>query len=148
VANLTVFLERLTKGLAAKALSGLSDRELLERFVARNEEKAFEAIVRRHGPMVLRVCWRVLRQTQDAEDAFQATFLLLARNACSVRKPDSLASWLHGVARRIALSAPSTPACSSGPPNSPHRPRRTANDLASAGHSRHKFGKLDPFMAQ
>jgi RNA polymerase sigma factor (sigma-70 family) len=105
VANLTVFLQRLTKGLAAKALSGLPDRELLERFVARNEEKAFEAIVRRHGPMVLRVCWRVLRQTQDAEDAFQATFLLLAHNARSVRKPDSLASWLHGVARRIALKA-------------------------------------------
>jgi RNA polymerase sigma-70 factor (ECF subfamily) len=101
VANLTVFLQRLTKGLAAKALGGLPDRELLQRFAARHEETAFEAIVRRHGPMVLRVCWRVLRQSQDAEDAF----LLLARSAGAVRKPDSLASWLHGAARRVALKA-------------------------------------------
>jgi RNA polymerase sigma factor (sigma-70 family) len=105
VANLTVFLQRLTNGLAAKTLGGLPDRELLRRFAARREQTAFEAIVRRHGPMVLRVCWRVLRQSQDAEDAFQATFLLLARNAGSVRTPDSLSSWLHGVAHRIALKA-------------------------------------------
>jgi RNA polymerase sigma factor (sigma-70 family) len=105
VANLTVLLQRLTKGLTAHALSGLPDRELLQRFTARHEGTAFEAIVRRHGPMVLRACWRVLRQTQDAEDAFQATFLLLAHIAGSVRKPDSLASWLHGVAHRIALKA-------------------------------------------
>jgi RNA polymerase sigma factor (sigma-70 family) len=105
VASLTVFLQRLTRGLAANALSGLPDRELLQRFASRHEETAFEALVRRHGPMVLRVCWRVLRQSQDAEDAFQATFLLLARNARSVRKPDSLASWLHGVARRVAFKA-------------------------------------------
>jgi RNA polymerase sigma factor (sigma-70 family) len=105
VANLTVFLQRLSKGLAAKSLGGLPDRELLRRFAARHEGTAFEAIVRRHGPMVLRVCWRVLRQSQDAEDAFQATFLLLALNVGSVRKPDSLASWLHGSARRVALKS-------------------------------------------
>jgi len=65
----------------------------------------FEALVRRHGPMVYRVCWRVLQQSEDTEDAFQATFLLLARKLQTVRKRDSLASWLHGVAHRVALDA-------------------------------------------
>jgi hypothetical protein len=67
VANLTVFLQRLTRGLAAKTLGGLPDGELLGRFAALHEETAFEAIVRRHGPMVLRVCWRVLRQNPRAQ---------------------------------------------------------------------------------
>jgi RNA polymerase sigma factor (sigma-70 family) len=104
-ANLSAFLRRLTRGMAAETLKDLSDRQLVERFLAGRDEAVFEAVVRRHGPMVYRVCWRVLRQDQDAEDAFQATFLLLAQKLRTVRKHASLASWLHGVARRVALKA-------------------------------------------
>jgi RNA polymerase sigma factor (sigma-70 family) len=74
-------------------------------FSACGDQTAFAALVERHGPMVLRVCRRVLRQEQDAEDAFQATFLVLTDKAGSIRKAEALASWLHGVAHRVALRA-------------------------------------------
>jgi RNA polymerase sigma-70 factor (ECF subfamily) len=79
-----------------------TDSKLLRRFTAAGEEDAFAALVVRHGPLVLSVCRRLLGDVHDAEDAFQATFLLLARQAGSIRKPDSLASWLYGVAYRLA----------------------------------------------
>jgi RNA polymerase sigma factor (sigma-70 family) len=85
--------------------AGPTDRQLLLGFSARGDQAAFAALVERHGPMVLRVCRRVLRQEQDAEDAFQATFLVLADKAGSIRKAEALASWLHGVAHRVALRA-------------------------------------------
>jgi RNA polymerase sigma factor (sigma-70 family) len=81
------------------------DGQLLERFVARHDEAAFAELVQRHGPMVFRVCQRVLRHAQDAEDAFQATFIVLARKAESVSPPDLLPNWLYGVAVRVALEA-------------------------------------------
>jgi RNA polymerase sigma factor (sigma-70 family) len=81
----------------------LTDAQLLEQFVARQEPAAFEELVRRHGPMVLRVCRRVLHHAQDAEDAFQGTFIVLARKAATVAKRGSLGSWLYGVAYRVAL---------------------------------------------
>jgi RNA polymerase sigma-70 factor (ECF subfamily) len=84
---------------------GLTDRVLLTRFVERHEESAFAALVQRHGPMVLGVCGRVLHEPHDAEDAFQATFLVLARRAASIRKQQSVGSWLYGVAYRVALKA-------------------------------------------
>jgi RNA polymerase sigma factor (sigma-70 family) len=89
-------------------VGGLSDGELLERFAIREEgagEAAFEEVVRRHGPMVLGVCRRVLGDRHAADDAFQATFLVLALKAGSVRKKDSLGPWLHGVAARVARRA-------------------------------------------
>jgi RNA polymerase sigma factor (sigma-70 family) len=83
----------------------LTDDELLTRFVATREEGAFTALVRRHGPMVLGVCRRVLGHAQDAEDAFQATFLILARKAASAVPSGAVGNWLYGVAYRTALAA-------------------------------------------
>jgi RNA polymerase sigma-70 factor (ECF subfamily) len=83
----------------------LTDAELLERYLSGRDEAAFGAIVHRHGPMVLRVCRGVLDDIHDSQDAFQATFLVLARKARSIRRRDSAASWLHGVARRVAMRA-------------------------------------------
>src|ERR1700692_957981 len=83
----------------------LTDAQLLESFLLHREEAAFEALVRRHGPMVLGVCRRVLHDRHDAEDAFQATFIVLIRRAGSIGKRQLLANWLHGVAQRIALKA-------------------------------------------
>jgi len=81
------------------------DALLLDRFVRRHDESAFAALVARHGPMVLRVCRRTLGDRHVAEDAFQATFLILARRAGTIRRQASLAAWLHGVARHAALKA-------------------------------------------
>jgi RNA polymerase sigma factor (sigma-70 family) len=85
--------------------AGLSDRQLLERFVARrgnDAETAFAALVARHGPMVRRVCRSLLADQNDADDAFQATFLVLARKAGIIRRPELLANWLYGTAHRTS----------------------------------------------
>jgi RNA polymerase sigma factor (sigma-70 family) len=82
-----------------------SDRQLLQQFLATQDEAAFAVLVRRHGAMVLAVCQSILHHEQDAQDASQATFLVLARKAGSIRKQESVGSWLHGVAYRLALKA-------------------------------------------
>jgi RNA polymerase sigma factor (sigma-70 family) len=89
---------------------GPTDGQLLARFVAARDEASFAALVRRHGPMVLGVCRRVLGHFHDAEDAFQATFLILARKAASVVKRESLGCWLYQVAYHTALEASATSA--------------------------------------
>jgi RNA polymerase sigma factor (sigma-70 family) len=93
---------RLTEATGPGALT---DGQLLARFVAGRDEAAFEVLLWRHGAMVYDMCRRLLRSEQDAEDAFQATFLALARKAVSVRRGEALASWLYKVAYRIALAA-------------------------------------------
>jgi RNA polymerase sigma-70 factor (ECF subfamily) len=104
-ARLRTVLQQLGRWRPPRTLAEASNRQLLECFLARREEAAFAALLQRHGPMVLHVCRRTGRNAEDAEDAFQATFLLLARKAGSIRKRESVASWLHGVARRVARDA-------------------------------------------
>jgi RNA polymerase sigma factor (sigma-70 family) len=97
---------RHVRGLvAANDTESQSDAALLRAFAARQDQAAFTVLVQRHGPLVLGVCRRVLHNHEDAEDAFQATFLLLARNPASLRQQGSLAGWLHGVAYRMACNA-------------------------------------------
>jgi RNA polymerase sigma factor (sigma-70 family) len=98
-------LRHLRHLVVAQETRGLSDAQLLRRFAAHREEDAFAALVQRHGRLVWNVCRHVLGDEHDAEDAFQATFLVLARKAASVRKAEALASWLHGAAYRVALRA-------------------------------------------
>src|SRR5580700_1853233 len=98
-------IESLFEG---SSVAGLTDRQLLERFIARRDsagEAAFAALVHRHGPMVLDVCRQLLGDLHHAEDAFQAVFLVLARKAGVIRDPDLLGAWLYGVAVRTARKA-------------------------------------------
>jgi RNA polymerase sigma factor (sigma-70 family) len=88
--------------IAGRQSEGQGDGDLLDQFIRRRSDSAFAGLLERHGPMILSVCRRVLRDEHLAEDAFQATFLVLARKAGSIRKRDALASWLHGVALRLA----------------------------------------------
>src|SRR5438270_14047261 len=87
----------------APAEDAPGDAELLRRFARGRDDAAFTILVRRHGPMVLGVCRRVLKRPHDAEEAFQTTFLILVRKAGSLSHPDQLAGWLYGVAYRAAL---------------------------------------------
>src|SRR5215470_2065575 len=92
--------------LAGNAQAGdVTHAELLGRFAARRDEAAVAALVRRHGPMVLATCRRVLGNAHDAEDAFQAVFLVLVRKAGSIKRRAALAGWLYEVALRVALRA-------------------------------------------
>src|SRR5437879_6181639 len=103
--ELNRILHHLDRTLLCPGGADLTDGQLLGGFIERRDEAAFAALVRRHGPMVLGVCLRVLRHRPDAEDAFQATFLVLVRKAASVVPRELVANWLHGVAYQTALKA-------------------------------------------
>jgi RNA polymerase sigma factor (sigma-70 family) len=98
-------VHQLRRLAAAHVADPAPDAELLERFICRRDEAAFAVLVARHGPMVLRLCRRVLGDAHAAEDCCQATFLVLARRAATVRRRAALVSWLHGVAFRVARKA-------------------------------------------
>jgi RNA polymerase sigma factor (sigma-70 family) len=95
----------LVRLFGAGTLGGLDEGQLLERFTRQGDEVAFEALVARHGPMVLGVCRQFLHDPHDIDDAFQATFLVLVRKARSIRQRELLGAWLYGVAHRVALRA-------------------------------------------
>src|SRR5205085_9860378 len=103
-------IQHLRRTVLLRDGAGLTDGQLLEDYINRRDEAALAALVRRHGPMVWGVCHRVLRNYHDAEDAFQATFLVFVRKAASIASKELLANWLYGVAHWTALKARATAA--------------------------------------
>ncbi|MEO2090166.1 MAG: sigma factor, partial [Gemmataceae bacterium] len=89
--------------VAACGRDGMTDGELLTRFLSGRDDAALTALVRRHGPMVWGVCCRILRSHHDAEDAFQATFLVLIKKAATLPNRDMVGNWLYGVAHQTAV---------------------------------------------
>src|SRR6516165_12257335 len=104
-APLAAVLRHIRRTAAGSGDDQPADRQLLERFAAEHDQAAFAALVGRHGPMVFGVCRSVLGDAHAAEDAFQATFLVLAHKAGSIHRRDSVGGWLYQVARRVALRA-------------------------------------------
>jgi len=103
--SMSTVILHLRKSMCLQDDAGQTDAQLLERFIEHRDEAAFAALVRRHGSMVMGVCLRVVRNHQDAEDAFQATFLVLVHKAASIASRGLLANWLYGVAYNTALKA-------------------------------------------
>jgi RNA polymerase sigma factor (sigma-70 family) len=121
-------------------VAGLDDGQLLERFAKGRDEAAFAALVKRHGPMVLAACRGLLRDEHTADDAFQATFLVLARRAGAIRLPDRLGAWLHGVACHAAAKAKRSES---------RRTRRERQAAMSRAHSsRPTFPAIDHEVAE
>src|SRR5438445_7947593 len=94
------FIQHLRRTVLLRDGAGLTDGQLLEDYISRRDEAALAALVGRHGPMVWGVCRRVLRHDHDAEDAFQATFLVLVRRAATIAARASVGNWLYGVAHQ------------------------------------------------
>src|SRR5947209_1042933 len=108
--QVSAIIHHLRRTVLPRGGADLTDGQLLEDYISRRDEAALAALVRRPGPMVWGVCRRVIRNYHDAEDAFQATFLVLVRKAASIASPELLANWLYGVAHQTALKARATTA--------------------------------------
>src|ERR1051326_1577153 len=104
-AQLGTVVRHLRRMVHSAGVRDLADADLLQRFYAQQDEAAFAALMERHGRLVWSACWHVLHHEQDVEDAFQATFLVLARQARSIRHGATVASWLYRVAYRTAMKA-------------------------------------------
>jgi RNA polymerase sigma factor (sigma-70 family) len=135
-------VQTLRRATLAGDDGGRTDGQLLERYVRSREEAAFAALVRRHGPMVWGICRRMLSHVQDAEDAFQATFLVLVRKAASVTPREMVANWLYGVARHIALKARATTARRRG------REKQVTAMPEPAGEQQELWNDLQPLLDQ
>jgi RNA polymerase sigma factor (sigma-70 family) len=141
-----ILLHHLRGAVTAGAADRLPDADLVRRFAAGRDEAAFAALVRRHGPMVLRVARRVMHDGHDAEEVFQATFLVLARKAAGLRRDGSLGSWLYGVAYRLARQARAA-AARRRTREGAARPPRPA-DPAAAAALRDALAALDEELAR
>src|SRR5437016_3801650 len=108
--HLSHAIQHLRRALLPEEEAGLTDSQLLASYLDHRDDVALAGIVRRHGPMVWGVCRRILANHHDAEDAFQATFLVLVRKAAAVVPRDMVGNWLYGVARQTALKARATTA--------------------------------------
>jgi RNA polymerase sigma factor (sigma-70 family) len=137
---MTGVIQHLRRAVLLQEGAGPTDGQLLEDFITHRDPAAFGALVRRHGPMVWGVCRRILRDHHDAEDAFQATFLVLVRKAASVRPTGMVANWLYGVARQTALKARATAARRVG------RERPVATMPEPAETEQHLWEDLRPFL--
>jgi RNA polymerase sigma factor (sigma-70 family) len=135
-------LHPLRRAALLKDGAGLTDGQLLEEYINRREEAALTALVRRHGPMVWGVCRRILRHYHDAEDAFQATFLVFVRKAASIAFPELLANWLYGVAHQTALKARATTAKRNA------RERQVAEMSEPATPEKELWSDLSPLLDQ
>jgi RNA polymerase sigma factor (sigma-70 family) len=136
--QMSAFIQHLRR-MVLRDGAGLTDGQLLEDFISRRQEAAVAALVRRHGPMVWGVCRRVLRNHHDAEDAFQATFLVLLRKAASVVPRAMVANWLYGVAYQTALKARATLA--------KRRVReRQATEMPEPARERDRWHDLQPLL--
>jgi RNA polymerase sigma factor (sigma-70 family) len=140
-----VLLDQLRRLANAKRTEHWSDRELLARFNRQHDAEAFAALVERHGPLVWRICRRTLPREQDAEDAFQAVFLVLMRKAATERWQESIAGWLYAVAVRIALKARRK---SVVPDSNPARHAPAATDVLDELTAREALAILDEELAR
>jgi RNA polymerase sigma factor (sigma-70 family) len=135
-------LQHLRRAVLLRDGAGLTDGQLLEDYLSRRDEAALAVLVHRHGPMVWGVCRRVLGNSHDAEDAFQATFLVLVRKAASIAAPELLANWLYGVAHQTARKARATVARRRA------RERQVAQMPEPAVTDQHLWNELQPLLDQ
>lgn len=141
-----IILQHVRNILTTRATDRSSDRELLRRYAHERDESAFATLVRRHGPLVLRVCQRVLHNWHDAEDAFQATFLVLARQAAARKWRASISTWLYLVAYRLALRIKTSGARHSL--ESMHALERSSEDPLAVVSGRELCGVLDEELSR
>ncbi len=142
IGQLNGVIQHLCRAKLLRDGAGLTDGQLLEDYLSRRDEAALAALVQRHGPMVWGVCRRVLSNYHDAEDAFQATFLVLVRRAVSIAAPELLANWLYGVAHQTAIKARATVA------KRKVRERQVTEMPEPAGVEQNLWNDLQPLLDQ